>query len=51
MNKKFKKTLGILKKMDPNTELVGIKEEKKQESRFKKGEFYNRKSKTSKKSK
>jgi hypothetical protein len=46
---KFKKTLNILKKMDPNTELVGIKEEKKQENKFKKGEYYNKKFKKDKK--
>ena len=48
MTKKFNKTLKIIKKMDPNTELVGINEEKKQEARFKKGEYYKKKSKKSK---
>ena len=48
---KFKKTLKILKKMDPNTELVGINEEKKQEARFRKGEYYKNKSKSHKKTK
>lgn len=48
---KFKKTLNILKKMDPNTELSGINEEKKQEAKFKRGEYYNGKSKKYRKKK